>query len=97
MTLSEELTAQLDRIRGADQLNQLRAAAPVVTMLTDDFTLEDVTLMSERIPPLYSVTFRSTHDAMRRFIATEGQMIRLRDQFDRAADRARSISRQEER
>ena len=66
---------------------------PLVLMLTDDFHLDDVAVLSTRKPTLYSVHFRSANGSIRNFIATESQMIRMRDEIDRAVDQARSLPR----
>lgn len=63
----------------------------LVLMLTDDFVLENVARLSTRKPEQFSVHFRSGNGKVRNFIATECQMVRLRDQFDRAIDQARAL------
>ncbi len=66
---------------------------PLALMLTDEFRLDTVAVMSESTtrPPLWSVNFRSA-GSLRTIIATERQLTQLRDELDLAIGRARDIS-----
>lgn len=73
------------------------ADPPTVLMLTDHPELVDVRHLAKRgaAPTLWSVVVHSQGGMLRGILATEAQMVELRDLLDSAIDRARHIDRQE--
>ena len=72
--------------------------ADLVLLLTDHPTLAEVRPLAKRgaAPTLWSVTI-DTQGTLRGILATESQMVDLRDLLDLAIDRARTIERRERR
>lgn len=70
--------------------------ASLVLKLTGTHTLVGVTPLAKRSdsPTLWSVTL-DTNGTLRGILATEAQMVGLRDLLDQAIDQARDIERQE--
>lgn len=68
----------------------------LVLMLTDHSQLVDVAPIAKRgaAPTLWSVSV-DTAGTLRGILATEAQMVGLRDLLDSAIDRARSIERRQ--
>lgn len=66
--------------------------APLVLMLTDTATLTDVRPLAKRgaAPTLFSLTLDTT-GTLRGMIATERQLVGMRDLLDTAIDRMRQI------
>ena len=72
--------------------------ADLVLLLTDHPSLADVRPLAKRgaAPTLWSVTV-DAQGTLRGILATESQMVDLRDLLDLAIDRARTIERRERR